>query len=452
MKILLIDVIDDQDKLQAKYYSLGLGYLVSFLPKYLREKLDIKIINSQVEAEIVSFNPDMVGLSCVSQNFNRAKRIAKFCKDRNITVVVGKSHITAIPASLDENMDVGIIGEGEQTFKEIVELFINKQFTKENLKKIKGIVFRDGDNLVQTESRPLIENIDLIPPPDREILNIKRGDDIYMITSRGCPYRCKFCFSSRFWERARFHSAEYVINEIKYLVNHYNCLRITFCDDLFIADTKRLKKIVELIKKQKFYKKVRFTVSVRANLVNDDSARLLKEMGADIVSMGLESGNERILKFLKGELATTRDNRDAINYLKKYNLQVSASFIIGSPDETREEIMETLGFIKESKLDLFEVYVLLPLPGTPVWEYALQRGMVSDDMDWDKLNINFLDNYQNYIILSEKLTREELKHLYDLFLEERRRRRFKLLIKYIFRRPREIIFFAKNKIKRRFMY
>lgn len=452
MRILFVDIFNDQDKIQTKYYSLGLGYLASFLPENIRKKIDIKIINNQVEEEIVSFSPDIVGLSCVSQNFNRAKQIARFCKERNITVIIGKSHISAIPSSLDKNMDVGIIGEGEQTFSEIVELFINKKFTKENLRNIKGIVFHDEDNLVQTEGRPFIENLDAIPSPDRKLLNIKKEDNIYMFTSRGCPYKCKFCFSSKFWDKTRYFSAEYVINEIRCLVKHYNPLRITFCDDLFIADKKRLEKIVELIKGEKFYKKVKFTVSVRANLVNDDSAGLLKEMGVDIVCMGLESGNERILKFLKGFSATIQDNRNAINCLKKYNLQVSASFIIGSPDETREEIMDTLSFIKNSKLDFFDVYVLLPLPGTPIWEYALQRGLVSNDMDWDKLNINFLNNYKNYIILSEKLGREELNRLYRLFLKERKKKRFKLLVKYVFRRPKEIIFFIKNKIKKKFIH
>ncbi|MBU4369282.1 B12-binding domain-containing radical SAM protein [Patescibacteria group bacterium] len=452
MKILLIDILDNENKIQTKYYSLGLGYLVSFLPKDIREKIDIKIINNQSEKEIDFFKPDIVGLSCVSQNFNRAKEIAKFCKERNIIVIIGKGHISSIPECLDKNMDIGIIGEGEQTFSEIVEMFIKKEFTQENLKKIKGIIFHSENNLIQTQARPLISDLDSIPFPDRALLNIKKGDNFYMFTSRGCPYKCRFCFSSRFWGKVRFHSAKYVVDEIKYLIDHYKPLRITFCDDLFIADIKRLREIVELIKEQKFYKKVKFTISARANLINDNSVKLIKEMGADIVCLGLESGNETVLKFLKDDLANMQDNIAAIKYLKKYNLQVSASFIIGSPSETREQILETLDFIKKSKLDLFEINVLLPLPGTPIWEDALQKGLVSVDMDWSKLNGDFLHNYKNYIILSEKLDRYELKYLYSLFLKERKKRRFKLLIKYIFTRPKEIIFFIKNKLKRKFVH
>jgi radical SAM superfamily enzyme YgiQ (UPF0313 family) len=219
---------------------------------------------------------------------------------------------------------------------------------------------------------------------------------------------------------------------------------------LFIADPERLGELVKLIKEQKFYKKVKFTVSARANLINDNSAKLIKEMGADIVCLGLESGNETVLKFLKDDFINIQDNIAAINYLKKYNLQVSASFIIGSPNETREQILETLNFIKKSKLDLFEINVLLPLPGTPIWEYALQKGLVSVNMDWSKLDGDFLHNYKNYIILSDKLDRYELKYLYGLFLKERKKRRLKLLIKYIFRRPKEIIIFIKNKLRKRF--
>ncbi len=446
MKILLIDVIDEQEKSQAQYYSLGLGYISSYLKKYIRKGIDIKIINSNIEEEILSFKPDIVGLSSVSQNFNRTKKIAKFCKEKGITIIVGKSHISSIPSCLDENMDVGVIGEGEETFKELVELFIKKKFTKERLREVKGIIFHDGKKIIQTEKRPFIKNLDSLPLPDREILNIKRGDEIYLFSSRGCPYRCKFCFSSRFWDTTRFFSAQYVLKEVKYLIDKYKPTRINFYDDLFIADKNRLREIVMLIKKEKFYKKVRFTVSVRANLVNDESARLLRELGVDIVNMGLESGNERILNYLKGNSVTIEDNQNSIKYFKKYGIQVSASFIIGSPDETREEIFDTLNFIKNSKLDMFDVYVLTPLPGTPIWEYALQKGLVFNNIKWDKLNVDFSKNYKNSIILSEKLTCKEIKQLYDVFLKERKRRYYKLMVKSVFTRTKEMIPFIKRKL------
>ncbi|MFH1523133.1 MAG: radical SAM protein [Patescibacteria group bacterium] len=452
MKIALVDIFDKKEEIQSKYYSLGLGHLVSYLKKDIRRRLNINIINSNIEKEIILFKPDVVGLSCVSQNFNRAKQIAKFCHEKGIIVIIGKSHISALPCSLDKNMDIGVIGEGEETFSELIKLLLNNRLVKKELRNIKGIVYHDGQGLVTTEPRPLIENLDSIPFPDRDILRIKRGDSIYMFTSRGCPYQCRFCFSSRFWNTVRFFSAEYVVSEIKYLVSKYSPLRITFCDDLFIADKERLKKIVSLMKAQSFYKKIKFTISVRANLINDETAKLIKEMGVDIVTMGLESGNNRVLNFLKGSTVTVQTGQEAITILKKYKLQVSASFIIGSPDETKEEIIDTYNFIRRSRLDLFEAGVLVPLPGTPIWDYALRKGFVSNDMDWDKLNINFLDNYNKYVILSEKLSREELKGLYCLFQKERRRRHFILRIKYIYRRPKEILYYLRRKIMENYAF
>ncbi|OGF32078.1 hypothetical protein A3H09_03095 [Candidatus Falkowbacteria bacterium RIFCSPLOWO2_12_FULL_45_13] len=452
MKLLLAEAVNEASAIQTKYASLGLGYLVACLPDKLKRNLIIKIAGADTIAEINNFKPDVVGLSSVSQNFSRAKKIAAYCQPKGIKVIIGKSHITALPMSLDKNMDVGIIGEGEETFSEIILLLLENKFIKEELYKIKGIVFHDSDRIVRTAERALIENLDSLPFPDRRSLGLKPGDNFYLFSSRGCPYRCVFCFSSRFWQKIRFHSAEYVVREIKHLVNDYGAIRITFCDDLFIADPERLRKIVQLIKQEKFYKTVKFTVSVRANLISAESARLLKDLGADIVTMGLESGCPRVLNLLKGPSIKIADSRRAIDLLKKNNLQVSASFIIGSPDETRQEILETLSFIKNSRLDLFEVNVLAPLPGTPVWDYALKRGLVSHDMDWEKLEIDFANNHDDYIILSEKLNRQQLKELYDLFMAERRRRDRWLKIKYLYKRPKEILRFLKKKYLAKFLW
>ncbi len=447
MRLLLAEAVNAQSEIQTKYSSLGFGYLIAALPESLKTRLEIKIAGPDIEAEIIDFKPEVVGLSSVSQNYGRAKAIAAFCKQRGIKVIIGKSHITALPQTLDQHMDVGIIGEGEETFSEVVALMLDNKFDKDSLRAIRGIVFHDNGMIVKTEKRPLMQNLDILPFPDRAALGVKPGDNLYIFSSRGCPYRCVFCFSSRFWDKVRFHSAEYVVSEIRYLAGAYGAIRITFCDDLFIADLNRLRKITELIQREKFYKKIKFTVSVRANLVNEESAKLLKDMGADIVTMGLESGSARVLNFLKGQTAKIADSVRAIKLLKKNKLQVSASFIIGSPDETREEILETLNLIKSSKLDLFEINVLMPLPGTPIWDYALKRGLVAEDekMDWNSLNIDFVDNHENYLIMSEKLSRRELKELYDLFMKERTKRALILKIKYLYKRPREVLSYLKKK-------
>ncbi|MFH1824890.1 MAG: radical SAM protein [Candidatus Firestonebacteria bacterium] len=418
-KILFINAINTINEVEQRYPNLGLGYLVSSLRKHFGEDtFEFKIIDKNVERIIVNFKPDLIAITAVSQNFNLAKKYAKISKIFNTPIIVGGIHISLLPNSLSEHMDIGCIGEGEKTIIELVELFLKRgHFPKSELKNIDGICYELNNNIILTKPRQLIEDMDNIPFPARDLLKIDKHS--YIFSSRGCPYRCIFCASSRYWKKVRLFSAEYVVNEIKELVEKYNVNLISFFDDLFIVNIERIKKILSLLKENNIYGKVKFTCSCRANLINDEIAKLLKEIGVVSVGMGLESGCERILKYLKGENISIEDNKNAIRILKKHGLSANASFVIGSPDETEKEIMETYNFIKNNPLDLIDVYTLTPLPGTPIWIYAKKRGLVSNDMDWDKLNVNFIQNYKNVIILSEVLSRKEIYKIYKKFQRQR---------------------------------
>jgi magnesium-protoporphyrin IX monomethyl ester (oxidative) cyclase len=181
-------------------------------------------------------------------------------------------------------------------------------------------------------------------------------------------------------------SAEYVVNEIKYLYDTYDVTFISFYDDLFIADIPRLKKIVALLKEYNLLGKIKFSCSCRANLITPETSELLKKLNVVSVAMGLESGCKNTLKFLKGNTVSVDDNKKAIKLLTDAGIFANAAFIIGSPQETKEEMMETYNFIKKSKLYFFDTYFLTPMPGTPIWEYAKNKGLVSDDMDWERLD------------------------------------------------------------------
>lgn len=422
LRILLVNAVNPNVEVETRYPNLGLGYLVSSVRKNLPQaNIKFHIANSNIPATAAIFRPHLVGISSVSQNFNHAKQYADFFAGQGIPVILGGVHCTALPGNLPESATAACLGESEITFVELVKAFLEDAFTPKHLHTIPGIAYRDKNVLKLTEKREQISNLDTIPTPARDLLDIR--PHTYMFTSRGCPYRCRFCSSSRFWQKLRFFSAEYVVDEIALLIRDYAVSMISFFDDLFVANQSRLEEILRLLEKRRLLGKVHFTCSCRANVVTPDLAAILARMNIVSVGMGLESGDEETLRFLKGGTLNVEHNRTAIEHLKNAGIRANASFVIGSPRETREQIMRTYEFIKTSRLDLFDVYLLTPYPGTPVWDDAKAKGIVSDSMsDWSCLDVNVYRSPEKAIILSEILSRKEIIGLYNKFRRLRLRR------------------------------
>lgn len=414
IKILFISAIDPYAEVQYRFPNLGLGYLASSLRKHFGQStFQFKVVFRNVEAAINEFAPDIVGITSASQNYNYAMHYAKHAKSKNIPVIMGGIHISSLSQTLTDDMDLAVVGEGEHTIVDLMEVFLSYGFfNKKVLHNIPGIFFRSDGQPEMTKTREFINPLDDIPFPARDILNTGRFGNVF--SSRGCPYSCTFCASTRYWNKLRFFSAEYVVSELKELVERYGSKRISFYDDLMIADKPRLEKIADLVQKERSLDKITFGINARANLITDHTAQILSSMHVTSVGMGLESGNERTLRYLKGGSVSVEDNYNAVKTLHRYGIAANASFIIGSPDETREEIMDTLHFIKTSGLNFVDTFVLVPFPGTPIWDYAKSIGMVSDDMDWNRLNI--YHPKQGYpIILSKTIGREEMNGLYRKF-------------------------------------
>ena len=427
---------------------LGLAYLAAYVRKY-SENTTVVIIDKENQIEgIEREKPDIVGIGAMTYEFPEAKLLAAKIKEKfDIPIIIGGHHLTLMPNHFSNPpFDIAVLGEGERTLTELMQLFEKHgNFPIDELRKVKGIIFKNERNENETTlPRPLIENLDEIPYPARDLLKMKeyyltlrksvfRKLGIYgqMITSRGCPYKCTFCSTTLFWKRPRFHSAEYVVGEMKHLIEKYDVDGILIFDDLFIANKNRVKEIAKLMEKEKINKKIKLYVYGRTNLIDDEILRYLKKMNVVTIEFGLESGSEKTLKFLKKGLVTVKDNRNALRLCKKHGFTTYGSFIVGSPDETEEDMKQTLGLVNDKNLDGAHVYQLTPYPGTEVWEIAKKMGFVSDDPNFDLKKI-YLFDFKPDLIMTKNLTKEEFIKWYNFLQAEAEKKLHKVSLKELF--------------------
>ena len=255
LKIALISLQKDAERVPP----VGLIYLAT----YLRDIIGINNNNllildsnySDIENELEKFSPNIIGFTSMTVDYGKVIEFAKKIKPKyNIPFILGGVHISTLPFSLNKVFDIGVIGEGEKTLGELINIYIKKHFFAEkNIQKINGLVFFDKDKLKMTPMREPIKNLDELPLPDFKFVsrNYFRKEEIpsisdigikcYLISSRGCPYRCVFCSTSHFWGKMRFYSPDYTARIVKKFIEDFNSDYVKVLDDLFTISTQRLR-------------------------------------------------------------------------------------------------------------------------------------------------------------------------------------------------------------------
>ena len=405
--------------------------LSAYLKKYGGYN-DIQIIECTLEdalEKLAAAKPDVIGLTSTTLFYPRiidlAKRIRKAPSLKNSLILIGGPHTTALPSSFDTVFDIGIVGEGEQTLLELMDLLKKNKniIPKKDLGNIKGIVYFDHNKLIQTGRREFIKNLDDIPMLDWSIIDRRyfRKNIVFterpvvsvpIITSRGCPFNCIFCNSRLIWGSVRFHSAKRVADEIEYLVKNFRASLIEPSDDLFIANKQRLRELIEELRKRRLLGKVEFVSMARTDLIDEELMDILKTLNVTRLNFGFESGSDKIIKSLKGGAISLEKHKNAVLLCEKYKIKARGSFIFGSPGETIKEMEETLRFISfmwRHKVELIWCHVMTPFPNTKVWEIAKQRGKVSDQMDWAKLS---LFNTDEPLLLDSGIKLNDFKRIF----------------------------------------
>ncbi len=416
---------------KTPYPNLGIAYLVSHLRKqgfnydyqYLEAEEDLE----KAAQNICRSKPDIVGLTACSIDFNKVKHLSRSLKDAcDPVILLGGAHISSVPSTLPPHVDIGFLGESEETAVEVFTLLRDGKCTAGNLKKLNSITFYDeGGTLQINERRPYQKVLDVFPHPARDIFSKDYWKDgvTSLLTSRGCPFHCAFCQVTAQWRVCRYHSAEYVVEEIRDLAENYGIHTFGVVDDLFIANKPRLAAIKAGLEKAGLLGKVRFAVNGRANLMNERLVKLLKSMGVVEIAMGLESMSPKILSLLKDHV-TVEDNIRAVDTIYNCGLRTGGLYMVGTPGESLEDLEQTYDYVNRNrhKFGGMQVCITTPLPNTRLWDLCVAKGRINPDIeqfDWDKLNLAAEDVRSNLYVgdLDEKTFARVLDKFRWLFFQ-----------------------------------
>jgi len=379
-----------------------------------------------VEA-IEEFSPDMVGMQLLTPNRVSSYRLIEYIHEKypHIHLVVGGIHASIMHRQLIEKYPflIAVLGEGEMTLAELVEKLLNGDA---DLMGIDGIAFNHKSSMVRTKPRELIDNLDVLPFPKHELFFDGNRSFGCILTARGCPYNCSFCcldFVSK--RKVRLRSVGNVVDEIEHMINAFPHMKsIWIHDDTFFINNKRVIEFCDEIIRRKI--NTEFICSGRMKPLSEEMIHKLVDAGFVKVMLGLESGNNEILKTARKKIT----KEDAINAFKMFShssIELHAFLIAGLPGETLETVMETVNLMKDLQRIKYTYYpdiaaLLTVYPGTEIYEIAKAKGMISDEF-WlsDKPTplftvenskeqlFRFKDIYLNHLSMNRLLTLKGLR-------------------------------------------
>jgi anaerobic magnesium-protoporphyrin IX monomethyl ester cyclase len=337
--------------------------------------------------------PRIIGLSVLTLNSGRAFELAAKIKalDQASSVIFGGIHPTVVPEQVlcRPGVDIVVRGEGEETFKELVSLILDGK----DILRVAGISYRNNGGIVHNSDRPLIGNLDQIPPFPYHLFekNLDRYPNFSgVFGSRGCPYGCTFCSARSISGRKyRFHSVERVISECAILIDRYKQESVFLMDDNISVDKKHFIELCDAIIREGLHEKAFFHGSMRGDNATDEILDKAIQANFRIIYYGLETGSERLMKVInKGE--TVREVAEAIERAAGKGIAVGTTIIFGLPTETRKDRWDAIRFVKSLPLSSVRFNTLAPYPGTPVYKMLEPQGKILVKGDWANFGVQYM--------------------------------------------------------------
>ncbi|TAN60514.1 B12-binding domain-containing radical SAM protein [bacterium] len=350
---------------------------------------------------IKEFSPDLVGFSVFTSNYQWALSVAEeIKKGMDVPIIFGGIHATLVPEVVikEPSVDMVCVGEGERPLLELLQGIKDKNRDY----SIKNVWFKDGERVIVNEIRPLTEDLDTLPFPDRESLyaQLPRSYSKYpiMLTSYGCPYRCTYCANnaiSRVYKDKgsylRRRSPASVIAELREIKSRYMPKYILFMDDLFTFNKSWLADFA-----MSYSRDIRLPYSclTHARFLDKEICNLLKLSHCNLVLLGLQSGCERIRREVLDRPESNEEYRKAAGFLKEARLKFSLDNILNIPFDTPDTIRESFYFYNELRPDMIHSFNLAYFPNTKIIEHGIRAGVLKEDSR-DLINRGLSGNYIN---------------------------------------------------------
>lgn len=369
------------------YPSLGLGYLAAIAEQEgheaaifdmgLRPK---KPIAEEVK-EIVDWKPDVIAFTSMTTSYRSVEEAVALLKEglgKKVPIIIGGPHATTLPELTlqNPNIDFLVYGEGEYVFRDWLRQIVAGDT---NWGKNRGLWYKDEDgHVVNGGERELIPNLDELPFPARHLFDLKAyplyapdgHQMITVLTSRGCPYKCSFCFKGIVGRTYRQRSPENIVAELRQIIDRYGVRNFYFMDDLFTINVKRLEAILDYFIAQNL--DVRWRCLARVDRVNPDLLRKMYKAGCRQIHFGIESGNPEILKRTAKHINLDQV-RQAIEWTEDAGIMTKGYFILGLPGDTEETMNQTIEFAASLRLSEAMFSIATPMPGTELWEELVHK-------------------------------------------------------------------------------
>ena len=429
MDTLLVKLNQEADEIIP---PIGLGYLAEAVRKKhkvevldcLKEKMPLeKLVDYVAEKKF-----DLVGILFFTMNYYQVKEAAQKIRQKlpSVKIVVGGPHPSAMPKqTLGEmpEIDFAFAGEAEIGFPMLLDALENKKALSE-FKKIPSLAWRNKKEILINEKK-CVENLDLLGFPAWDLLKpetyphaphgsfCRQFPVAPIIITRGCPYSCTFCAGHVVsGKRLRYRSVKHVISEIRYLVKKHGIREIHIEDDNFTFNRNFVEEFCNSIIEEKLGITWACPNGMRLDTLDSELLALMKKSGLYSVSVGIESGSDRVLKLAKKSL-TTEKIREKVSLIHEAGMNVIGFIIIGFPYETKDDIEKTIDFICELPLNRVAISCLQPFPGSEIYRDLISKGEIKD-VSWETCFLFKATYAPKGISLEElkKLRQKALKKFY----------------------------------------